>query len=91
MYFKEIKIDQDNTFTANFSEENEIENIKFNKENEYGITGSTVNVDLPDKKILKIENEKEQKRISEEIQNFINDIKEPDLTLYISHSETLTI
>ena len=91
IYFKEIKIDQDITFTANFSEENEIENIKFNKENEYGITGLTINIDLSDKKILKIENEKEQKRISEEIQNFINDIKEPDLTLYISHSETLTI
>ena len=91
IYFKEIKIDQDNTFTANFSEENEIENIKFNKENEYGITGLTINVDLPDKKILKIENEKEQKRISEEIQNFIKEVKEPNLTLYISHSETLTI
>ena len=91
IYFKEIKIDQDNTFTANFSEENEIENVKFNKENEYGITGLTINADLPDKKILKIENEKEQKRISEEIQNFIKEVKEPDLTLYISHSETLTI
>ena len=91
IYFKENKIDQDNTFTANFSEENEIENIKFNKENEYGITGLTINVDLPDKKILKIENEKEQKRISEEIQNFIKEVKEPNLTLYISHSETLTI
>ena len=33
VYFKEIKIDQDNTFTANISEENEIENVKFNKEN----------------------------------------------------------
>ena len=91
IYFKEIKIDQDNTFTANFSEENEIENVKFNKENEYGITGLTINADLPDKKILKIENEKEQKRISEEIQNFIKEVKEPDLTLYISHPETLTI
>ena len=91
IYFKEIKIDQDNTFTANFSEENEIENVKFNKENEYGITGLTINADLPDKKILKIENEKEQKRISEEIQNFIKEVKEPNLTLYISHSETSTI
>ena len=41
IYFKEIKIDQDNTFTANFSEENEIENVRFNTENEYGITGLT--------------------------------------------------
>ena len=91
IYFKEIKIDQDNTFTVNFLEENEIENVKFNKENEYGITGLTIDADLPDKKILKIENEKEQKKISEEIQNFIKEVKEPDLALYISYPETLTI
>ena len=91
IYFKETKIDQDNTFTVNFLEENEIENVKFNKENEYGITGLTINADLPNKKILKIENEKEQKKISEEIQNFIKEVKEPDLALYISYPETLTI
>ena len=91
IYFKEIKIDQDNTFTVNFLEENEIENVKFNKENEYGITGLTIDADLPDKKILKKENEKEQKKISEEIQNFIKEVKEPDLALYISYPETLTI
>ena len=77
IYFKEIKIDQDNTFTANFSEENEIENVKFNKENEYGITGLTINADLPDKKILKIENEKEQDKISQEIQELIKQNREP--------------
>ena len=91
IYFKEIKIDQDNTFTANFSEENEIENVKFNKENEYGITGLTINADLPDKKILKIENEKEQDKISREIQELIKQNKEPNLTFIISHPETKSI
>ena len=52
----------------------------FNKENEYGVTGLTINSILPDEKILKIENVKEQKRISDEIQELIKNYKEPDLT-----------
>ena len=91
IYFKEIKIDPNNTFTANFSEENEIENVKFNKENIYGITGLNINADLPDKKILKIENEKEQDKISREIQELIKQNKEPNLTFIISHPETKSI
>ena len=38
IYFKEIDIDQNETFTADFSKKNEIENVVFNKKNEYGIT-----------------------------------------------------
>ena len=91
IYFKEIKVDQDNTFTANFSEENETENVKFNKENEYGITGLTIKADLPDKKILKIENEKEQDKISREIQELIKQNKECNLIFIISHPETKSI
>ena len=91
IYFKEIKIDPNNTFTTNFLEENEIENVKFNKEYEYGITGLTINANLPDKKILKIENEKEQDKISQEIQELIKQNKEPNLTFIISHPETKSI
>ena len=60
IYFKEINIDQNKSFTTDFSKEyeieevlfnkNEIEEVLFNKENEYGITSSTVNSILPDKK-----------------------------------------
>ena len=42
IYFKEIDIDQD-TFTANFAKENEIENVIFNKDSEYGITRLNIN------------------------------------------------
>ena len=91
IYFKEIDIDQDKSFTVDFSKENEIEELLFNKENEYGVTGLTINSILPDKKIIKIENVKEQKRISDEIQELIKSCKEPDLTFFISHPETITI
>ena len=42
IYFKETDIDQD-TFTANFAKENEIENVIFNKDSEYGITRLNIN------------------------------------------------
>ena len=42
------------------------------------------------KKILKIENVKEQNRISSEIQEIIKNYKESDLTLFMSHPETKT-
>ena len=89
--FKEIDIDQDQTFTVNFSKENEIENVVFDKDNEYAITGLKINVKLPDKKKLKIENVKEQNRTSSEIQEIVKNYKEPDSTLFISHPETKTI
>ena len=61
------------------------------EENEYGITGLNINSVVPDSKILKIENEKEQKKISEEIQELIKAYKEPDLTLTVSNTEPKTI
>ena len=88
IYFKEIDIDQNETFTADFSKKNEIENVVFNKEKEYEITGLNINSIVSDSEILKIENEKEQKKISEEIQELIKAYKEPDFTLTVSNTET---
>ena len=90
IYFKEIDIDQNDTFTADFSKENEIENVVFNKENEYGLTMLNINSVVPDWEILKIENEKKQQKVSEEIKELIKADKEPDLTLTLSNTETKT-
>ena len=67
IYFNEIDINHDNTFTANLSKENEIEKVVFNKKNEYGVSGLNIIVDLPDEKILKLDNKKDQEKISQEI------------------------
>ena len=92
IYFKNIDIDQDQTFTVNFSKENEIENVVFDKDHEYAITGLKINVELPEKKKKKkIENVKEQNIISGEMQEIIKSYKEHDLTLFMSHTETKTI
>ena len=52
------------------------------------MSGLNINVDLPDEKILKIDNKKEQEKISPEIQELIKQNKEPNLTFIISHPET---
>ena len=91
IYFKETKIDQDKTFTTSLSKDNDIEKVAFNKENEYGVTGLNINSVLPDEKILKIENFKEQEKITQEIQELIKQNKEPNLTFVILHPETKSI
>ena len=80
IYFKKIDIDHNETFTADFLKKNEIENVAFKKDNEYGITGLNINSIVLDSGILRIENKKEQKKISEEIQELIKAYKEPELT-----------
>ena len=54
IYFKEIDIDQDNTFTADFAKENEIENVILKKDIEYGITGLKINSIFSDERLIKI-------------------------------------
>ena len=90
IYFKEIDIDQDNTFTANFAKENEIENVIFNKDSGYGILGLNINSILSDEKLLKIENVKEQTKLVLKYKNQIKE-PEPDLTLFMSHPETKAV
>ena len=89
--FKEINIDQDQMVTINFTKENEIENVLFDGQKEYGVSRMNIKPVLNDEKIIKIENKKEQKKISEEIQELIKQNKEPNLTFIISHPETNSI
>ena len=88
IYFKEIDIDQDQSFIINFAKENEIVNVLFDGQNEYGVSRMNIRPVLKDEKIIKVENKKEQKKISEEIQELIRQNKEPNLTFIISHPET---
>ena len=81
IYFKEIDIDNDNNFTLNFAKDNEIESMVFNKNYEYAITSLKINTELPDNKIIKIEQTKKLEQKSKEIQEIIEKYKKIDLTL----------
>ena len=91
IYFKELDIDKDDSFTLNFSKDNEIENVIFDKEYEYAVTGLKINVDLPDEQVIEIENKEKLDQKSNEIQEIIKNYKEPDITFNISNTETMPI
>ena len=91
IYFKELDIDKDDNFTLNFSKDNEIENVIFDKEYEYAVTGLKINVDLPDEQVIEIENKEKLDQKSNEIHEIIKNYKEPDITFNISNTETTPI
>ena len=90
-FFNELEIDQDNTFTANVSQENEVENVIFNTDKEYAVNGMVIKPDIADSELVKIEYTKELDKISKEIQELIKNCKDLDLTLSISNPETKTL
>ena len=91
IFFKELEINQGNTFTANISQENEVENVVFNTDKEHAVTVMVIKPDITDSELVKIENTKELDKISKEIQELIKNYKDPDLTLNISNLETKTL
>ena len=66
-FYSELEIDSNNVFTANISLENEVENVLFDKNKEYAVTGMTIKPELVDSELVKVINTKELERISEEI------------------------
>ena len=91
IFYQEIEMGKDNIFTANISQENEAENVLFNKDKEYVITGMVIKPDIIDSEHIKIKSTKELDRISKEIQELIKNYEEPDLTLSIYNKETKTL
>ena len=91
IFFKELRIDKNNVFTANILEKNEVENVIFNKNQEYGITGMAIKPDIVDSDIVKVTDQKKLGSLSERIQELVETKKEPDLDLKIVHTETKTL
>ena len=61
IFYNELKIEGNNIFTTNISQENEVENVLFNKNKEYAITGMTIKPDIVDSDIVKVINQKNLK------------------------------
>ena len=91
IFFKELRIDKNNVFTANILEKNEVENVIFKKNQEYGITGMAIKPDIVDSDIVKVTDQKKLGSLSERIQELVETKKEPDLDLKIVHTETKTL
>ena len=79
IFYNELEIDKD-VFTSNISLEKNVENVIFDKNKEYTVTGMTIKPEIIDSELVKIKNIKELDRISKEIQQITKNYKEPDLT-----------
>ena len=86
IFYNELEIDKD-VFTSNISLEKNVENVIFDKNKEYTVTGMTIKPEIINSELVKIKNIKELDRISKEIQEITKNYKEPDLTLSISNPE----
>ena len=92
--------DEENIFSLNISKknvveirkvENEVENVKFSKSLEYKVTGLTINPDPSSFTTIKRLDKVKLKVLSKKIQDLVKKIKEPNLDLLISHSETKNV
>ena len=82
IFYKELPIDQNNIFTANLAEKNEVEEVSFKKSREYAITGLSDNQDV-DSGLVAVTDIDRQEVISNLIQKLVKEKKEPDLDLRI--------
>ena len=46
IFYKELPADENNSFTADITEKNEVENVKFKKSLAYAVTGLLINQDI---------------------------------------------
>ena len=46
IFYRELPLDENNTFKANLAEKNEVEEVKFKKSKEYAVTGLSINQDV---------------------------------------------
>ena len=81
-FYKELPIDENNIFTANLAEENEVEEVRFKKSKEYSITGISINQEVePD--LVPIVDLDNQNALSDLLRTYINKKEHPDLDFRI--------
>ena len=86
IFYKELPIDQNNTFTANIAQENEVKEVKFKKSREYAVTDLFIN-QVIDSSVFAITDTDRQEPISSFILKLIKGKKETALDLKIYNEE----
>ena len=82
IFYRELLLDENNIFTANLAEKNEVEEVRFKKSKEYAITGLSINQDI-NSDLVAVADVDKQEAISNLIQKLVKEKKEPDLDLKI--------
>ena len=84
IFYKELPVDENNIFTANITEKNEVENINVKKSFEYAVTGLSKYQKIgSDSELVTITDVDKLNEISNNIQNLVKGKKEPNLNFKI--------
>ena len=86
IFYKELPVDENNIFTANIAEENEVEEVRFKKSKEYAVIGLPINQDI-NCSLAAVTDTDRQEAISNFIQKLVKEKKDPDLDLRIYNEE----
>ena len=60
IFYRELPLDENNIFTANLAEKNEVEEVKFKKSKEYAVTGLSINQDVDSDLVTVTDTEKKK-------------------------------
>ena len=86
IFYKELPLDENNIFSANLAENNEVEEIKFKKSKEYAVTGLSINQEV-ESDLVPVADLDAQNALSGLIRNYVKKKEEPNLTLKIYNEE----
>ena len=86
IFYKELLLNENNIFTANLAEKNEVEEVKFKKLKEYDVTGLSINQDV-DSDLVAVTDTEKKEAISKLIEKLVKEKKEPDLDIRIYNEE----
>ena len=87
IFHKELSVDENNIFTADITQKNEIENLRFKKSTEYAVTGLSINQDI-NSNVVAVTDTDRQKVLSNLILNLVKEKKEPNFDIKIYNTET---
>lgn len=82
IFYKELPVDENNIFTANLAEKNEVKVFKFKRSREYAITGLSINQDI-DSDLIMLTDTRKQNKISDQTKKLVKEKKEPHLNFRI--------
>ena len=90
IFYKELPVDENNIFSADMTEKNEAQNVKFKKSLEYAVIGLLLNQDIGSA-LMRVTEIDQQNFLSNSIQKLVKEKKEPDLLHKTSNPETKDI
>ena len=82
IFYRELPLDENNIFTANLAEKNEVEEVRFKKSKEYAIIGLSINQDI-DSDLVAVADVDKQEAISNLTQKLVKEKTEPNFDLKI--------